>query len=209
MTNHEPSALTRFLTGRRTAWLVALVPLLLALAVIGGVAEADRPASVTDNRPAGADSTRAAELAQDLPDEQGSVALVLWTAEEGELSDAQITDLSAQAVKLLEEYAPEGAGQGPEQGNGQGPGQGTGQGAGQESGGPGGNGPLQVADDKTAALGVVPVESSSATDNIDMIEDLRALLRDDAPDGVQVQVTGPAGIQADIGQVFDGLEPSP
>ena len=40
--------------------------------------------------------------------------------------------------------------------------------------------------------------------NIDKVEDLRTQLRDDAPDGVEVQVTGPAGIQADIGQVFDG-----
>ena len=31
-------------------------------------------------------------------------------------------------------------------------------------------------------------------------------LRADAPDGVTVQVTGPAGIQADLGQVFDGAD---
>ncbi len=64
--------------------------------------------------------------------------------------------------------------------------------------------PLVVAEDGTAAFTVVPVTSTSNTDNIDQVEELRTELRADTPEGVEVQVTGPAGIQADIGQVFDG-----
>ena len=61
-----------------------------------------------------------------------------------------------------------------------------------------------MAEDGTAAIAAIPVTSTSATDNIDKVEDLRDQLRKDAPDGITVEVTGPAGIQADIGQVFDG-----
>ncbi len=61
-----------------------------------------------------------------------------------------------------------------------------------------------VSEDRTAAFAAIPVTSTSATDNIDKVEDLREQLRDDAPDGLDVQVTGPAGIQADLGKVFDG-----
>ena len=38
------------------------------------------------------------------------------------------------------------------------------------------------------------------------VEELRDQLRADAPDGVTVQVTGPAGIHADLGKVFDGAD---
>ncbi len=173
MSTHQPPRPARFISGRRTAWFVALIPILLALAAIALVPEGDHEVRATDNLPAGADSTLAVQLADSLPDDDGSVAIVLWTTK-GQLDKSVVNDLTAQATALL----PEGAApQGP---------------------------PLQVAEDGTAAFAVVPVTSTSATDNIDRVEKLRDTLDDDAPSGVDVQVTGPAGIQADIGQVFDG-----
>jgi RND superfamily putative drug exporter len=169
------SALARFITGRRTAWLVALVPIVLAVLVIGVVPEGEREARATDSLPESAGSTLAVELAEELPEDEGQVALVLWTAE-GDLSRGDVEALTQQAAGLLPE------GERPE--------------------GP----PLVVADDRTAALAVVPVVSSSNTDNIDKVEDLRDKLRADVPDGLDVQVTGPAAIQADIGQVFGGAD---
>lgn len=63
---------------------------------------------------------------------------------------------------------------------------------------------FQVADDGTAALAVLPLKATSATQTVDQVKDLRAQLREAVPDGVRVQVTGPAGIEADLAQVFDG-----
>jgi len=172
---HQSPAAARVITGRRTAWLVALIPLLLAVLAIGFVPEGEHDARATDTLPKGADSTLAVELAEQLPDDEGMVALVLWTAD-GELSKDQVGAVTGQAASLL----PQG----------------------EQPQGP----PLVVADDRTAALAVVPVVSSSNTDNIDKVEELRDQLRADAPDGLDVQVTGPAAIQADIGQVFDGAD---
>ncbi len=192
MPGHQPPAPARFVSGRRTAWLVALVPLLLALAVILLVPEGQRDASASDSLPAGADSTLAVELADQLPADDGQVAIVLWTATSGSIDRATQQDLERQTIALLSQEGGATAAQ-PGQ-----PGGGTGPGAGAQTG------PVVVAEDQTAAFAAVPVTSTSATDNIDKVEALRAQLRDDAPAGLEVQVTGPAAIQADIGQVFDG-----
>jgi RND superfamily putative drug exporter len=196
----RPPGPARFIAGRRTARLVALVPLLLALAVLALVPEGEREATSTDASPVGADSTAAAELLDQLPEDEGQVAIVLWTADDGEISASVQRDLTRQAVGLLSEAA--GSGEAPPGAGGSGGSGGAG------SGNPGGEqqSPVVVAEDGTAAFVAVPVTSSSATDNIDKVEELRDTLRADAPDGVSVAVTGPAGIQADIGQVFDGAD---
>jgi RND superfamily putative drug exporter len=136
---------------------VALVPILLALAVIALVPEGERETSALDNLPAGADSTLAVELADRLPEDDGQVAIVLWTAESGSIDQAAVADLDQQAVELLSQ---EGGQSGAEQ-----PG----------SGQPGGGqpGPVVVSEDGSAAFAAIPVTSSSATDNIAKVDDLR------------------------------------
>jgi RND superfamily putative drug exporter len=186
--DHQSPALARLVAGRRTAWLVALVPLLVALAVLALVPEGEHDASPTDTLPAGADSTLAVELADRLPDDEGQVAIVLWTADAGELDQSAQGAITQQAFELLADSG--GAGETPTSATSRG----------------GAQSPVVVAEDGTAAFVAVPVSSTSATDNIDRVEQLRDRLRADAPDGTTVQVTGPAGIQADIGQVFDGAD---
>jgi len=158
------------ITGRSTAWLVALLPLLLAGVVLGLVGEAERDRLPTDSLPSGFDSTAAAELRDQLPDD-ASAAIVLWTAAEGRLDPSRIPELGSQAQELAEG---------------------------------GGEVPLIPAEDGTAAIAVVPVEFVSNTDIADRVAQMRADLRDGAPEGIEVRVTGPAAIQADLAGVFDG-----
>ncbi|QSR28744.1 hypothetical protein CFH99_24280 [Nocardioides aromaticivorans] len=63
---------------------------------------------------------------------------------------------------------------------------------------------LTVAEDGSAAFVVVPVTAASATDTVDRVDELRAVLAEQVPEGVTAQVTGPAGVQADLAKVFDG-----
>jgi RND superfamily putative drug exporter len=65
---------------------------------------------------------------------------------------------------------------------------------------------LQVAQDGTAAMAVVPIEVNDAYERIEAIDDLRDEVKQAAPDGVEATVTGPAAIQADFGQVFKGAD---
>ena len=218
MPSHPTPAPARAIASRRLAWLFALVPILIALSVIAFVPEGDHETSPLDTLPVGADSTLAVELEEQLPDDEGQVAIVLWTAESGELDQATQDELTQQGTALLSESgaqaggegsgAPAGAPGGTQDGTQGGtPGAPAGGPAGgAEGGAEGPQSPVVVAEDQTAAFVAVPVTSSSATDNIDKVEELRTQLREDAPDGVEVQVTGPAGIQADIGQVFDGAD---
>ncbi|HEY1134057.1 MAG TPA: efflux RND transporter permease subunit [Nocardioides sp.] len=157
--------------GRRTAWLVALLPLLLAGAVIGFAGEGERERTPLDSVPAGADSTAALELAEDLPEQDGSVAVVLFTADDdGDLAD-RLPELESLVADLT-----------------------------------GGAPTLQPAEDGTAAIAIVPIDASTATEVSDAVTDLRERLDADVPDGLSAQATGPAGIQADLAAVFEGAD---
>ena len=84
-----PRGWLRAATGRRTAWLFALLPLLVGVALIGlGQGERDRlPA---DQLPSGYDSTRAVELAEQLPETDDKIAVVVFSADSGKLSAEQL-----------------------------------------------------------------------------------------------------------------------
>ena len=96
--NTRTNSLARLVTGRRTAWAFALVPLLLAGLFLGLIGEAERPTGVTDNLPAGFDSTEAAVLLAEVSDGEASAAITLWTADEGTLTPAQLAELRSQAT---------------------------------------------------------------------------------------------------------------
>jgi RND superfamily putative drug exporter len=98
------SQLPALLLQRRRAWLVALLFVLLAGGVIGGVKEATKPTSATGSLPRGADSTRVVELLETFPQQEGSSAVVLFTADAGTLAPDALTQL--RAVPALAKGAP-------------------------------------------------------------------------------------------------------
>jgi RND superfamily putative drug exporter len=63
--------------------------------------------------------------------------------------------------------------------------------------------PLTVSRDRSAALGIVAIPTDT-TEVSDRVQAIRDALARDLPSGVTAQVTGPAGIQADLAAVFDG-----
>ncbi|WP_051218334.1 MMPL family transporter [Nocardioides insulae] len=168
---HTAHPAARFVTGARTAWLVALVPLVLALAGTLLLGEGERTRLPTDSIPEGYDSTRVVEVQESLAEDGDSSALVLFTAQQGELTPAEQQDLTRLA---------QSAGAVPPS--------------------------VQVAEDGSAMLAVVPIEAESSTATIAAVDDLRAQLDDQVPDGVDAQVTGAAGVEADLARVFDGAD---
>ncbi|MCX6400651.1 MAG: MMPL family transporter [Propionibacteriales bacterium] len=169
MTDVSRRSPSSIITGARTAWLVALVPLLIAVLGLGLLGEGDREQRPTDSLPAGLDSTLATELGEQVGAEDSDVAIVLFTADKGRLDEAQRGDIADLAGSV---------------------------GAAPES--------LSVAEDGTAAFVVVPIDAASATATIDEVKDLRDTLDKEAPAGTTTAVTGPAGIQADLAEVFAG-----
>jgi RND superfamily putative drug exporter len=153
------------------AVVVALLPLLLAGLAIGALGEGERDRQTTDSLPTGYDSTEAAELRDRLPDGDTSVAIVLFTADQGKLTQTQLGALQKQVQDL--------------------------------TGGQSGSG-LIPSEDGTAALTTLPIDAPSSTAVADGVTELRKQLDSDVPDGVTAEVTGPAGIEADLASVFDG-----
>ena len=66
--------------------------------------------------------------------------------------------------------------------------------------------PVSLAEDRTAAVAVVPLDSSDAEQTADLVGDLRDRLGSASADGVTAQVTGPAAVQADLAAVFQGAD---
>ncbi|WP_228266583.1 MMPL family transporter [Ornithinimicrobium ciconiae] len=150
--------------------MVVLLGLLLGAGIMVGLGEAEREPHPTDAVPAGADSTRAVELQEQLPTEDTATAIIVFSADEigGSLGDLE------QVVADLDTGA---------------------------------EGPpafVQPAEDGTAAISVVNVPAKTATEVADSVAGLRSDLADAAPEGVEVQVTGPAAVRADLTEVFAG-----
>ena len=161
--------LANLITRRWVAGLLALAALLGAGAVIGIVGQAERGPTTTSSMPVGSDSLAAAELLEEVPEADGSAAVVLFS------SDAALTPQQLGAIEGLARELPGATGA-----------------------------PPTVADDRSAALVVVPVDAADATQTAEVVADLRTQVRADLPDGLTAQVTGPAAIQADLAAVFDG-----
>ncbi|QIX25190.1 MMPL family transporter [Nocardioides sp. JQ2195] len=164
-------ARTPWLASSRRAWAVVLLGFIVAGLLLGLVGEGGRSQRPTDDLPRGMDSTQATELRDALPDDDSSVAIVLFTAERGELDREALDSLNDLATTI-------GSGE-------RGPG-------------------VQPSEDGTAALLVVPVTGASATDTEAFVSDLRDELDRSVPAGVAAQVTGPAAVEADLAQVFQG-----
>ncbi len=175
---------------RRRAWLVALALLLVAFAGIGLVKDAPRNASSTDALPVGADSTTVVELLDRFPQSEDSTAVVLYTADGGTLDNVTVAALDRAFSQRVAASAAASAGTAPSP-----------PAPGAPTAGPSA---LQVSADRKAAHGVLPVAGESASDLAATVQTLRTQLREQAPQGVTVQVTGPAAIQADLAGVFDG-----
>ncbi len=175
-------SLLRLVTARRTSWIVMVLGLLAGVALIGAVGQAEQPVSSVSSVPVDADSTRGTELQQQVPQGEGSVAVVLATADEGRLAGSDTARIAA-AVRdaagpgLLEDRDVDVQVLGA---------------------------PAQPSKDGTATLTVIRLPELRAEDNATLVDNLRDRLDSAGPQGVTFQVTGPAAVQADLAAVFDG-----
>jgi RND superfamily putative drug exporter len=83
-----------------------ILALLFSGALIGMLGEAAHRTAATDSLPHGYQSTRVAALEDQLPQSQGSVAVVLFTADSGDLSTAERQSLEAGFDRLAGEGGP-------------------------------------------------------------------------------------------------------
>ncbi len=166
--------LQRLIVGRASALVSALL-LGLGVLLIVGLGQATHEPAVDDQLPQGYDSTRAAQLKEQLPEEDSSVAVVLFT---GDVDPARVGELSSVVKDLSVDRVAA----------------------------PSRGGAVIPSEDGEAAISILAVEATGATEIADAVKELRSQLDDAVPDGVEAEVTGPAAIQADLAAVFDGAD---
>ncbi len=170
------AALTRFITGAKTSWIVLLAGLAAAagLIVAAGYESADSAPAV--GLPDSAESVQAAALQDQLiVDDNSTSALLVFARDSGELSEDDLAAITERTVELsdlaLEGFVP----------------------------------PPTVSDDGTTAIVAVPLEKeSSVSGQAERADEIRTIAADGLPSGVQVWLTGAEGFEVDIAAVFEG-----
>ena len=89
--------LARLITRRWVAGVLALVAILGAGAVIGLVGQAEQPDTATASMPIGSGSRDAAELRAQLPEQEASAAVVLFSRDGERLSEADLATIGERA----------------------------------------------------------------------------------------------------------------
>jgi len=169
--------LTRFITARRTSWIVLLLAALAAAAIFALGNGADGETSPGVGLPDTAESAQVAALQEDLPAADSSVALVVFSRDGEELTDDDLAAITATTTPLadlsLDGFVP----------------------------------PPSVSEDGTAALVVVPLEEEAdVAAQADRATELREIARADLPDGLTALLTGPEGFAVDVAAVFKGAD---
>ena len=167
-------AIAARLTARGWAAAIALLAVLGSALVIGLVGTAEHKALPTDTYPNGSDSRAAVELAQSLPGTDSLPAVVVFSRDAEKLT---ATDFAYAKGRLAA----------------------AGSIAGVKAAGP-----AIPSQDGTAAVSTLIVDGTSTTVAREQVAEIRKVLGEDRPTGLTAQVTGPAGISADLAKVFEG-----
>ena len=167
-------AIARVLTSRLWAAVIAVIAVLGSGLVIGFIGSASHDALPTDTYPNGSDSRAAVQLAQSLPDTNSQAAVIVFSRDKESLT---ATDLAYAKGRLDAMTSVAGVTVAS---------------------------PAIPSTDGTAAVATLTVAGTSAVAARDAVTEIRKVLEVGRPVGVAAQVTGPAGISADLAKVFDG-----
>jgi RND superfamily putative drug exporter len=169
--------LARFITSRRTSWIVLVGALLATGAIFAAGSGAGATTSPGVGLPSSAQSAQVAELQKELPGADASSALLVYSRDGDVLTDADIAAITATTANLadlsLEGFVP----------------------------------PPSISDDGTTALVVVPLEIEPSVDlQKERAIELRTIANDGLPSGVTALLTGAEGFAVDIAAVFEGAD---
>lgn len=188
------TALARFITGPKTAWVTLLIGLIFAVLSFTVFAAEETDQAPTDGLPADSEVALVDQAIAQMPDSEGTAAVIVYTTGAGELSDEQIEWLVGEfdpMVQMLagganekfldytnlsvmdEPFVP----------------------------------PATISEDNTTAVITVPMdEIDEVGPRGERVAELRQVAKEDMPPGLTVFVTGPEGFQADLAAVFEGAD---
>jgi RND superfamily putative drug exporter len=171
------SAIWRFVSGRRTAWIVlvgTIVAVGLLFSLLPRNAGADFPST---GLPASSQAAQVDAALATFPSAEQTAAVVVWSRDGAKLTEADRTAIAARAAAL-----------------------------GDLSTAPRATTP-RFSDDGTAAISVVPLSKKSVDKDVTgAAESIRTAAAMSLPSGLSSYLTGGVGFQADITNAFAGAD---
>lgn len=167
--------ISKFVTAKKTSWLI-LVLAIVATGIIFTLGSGiSGETAPGSSLPKSAQSQQVAQLQKDLPGKNSTSAIFVFSSDKNTLSDSDLNSINAKTT-VLAKYSQTGIVP-----------------------------PAQLAEDRKAAIIVVPLEvENDVKKQADRAEMLRTIANEDLPVGVQALLSGPEGFAVDIAAVFAG-----
>lgn len=187
------SAVAGFVSGRRTKWLVLALAALITGLLVGLGASPKVSNDPAAGLPASAESSRVAALREEFPSGRVTPAVIVYARASARLSARDLAAIDGRRPGLSRSRCPPARSP--------------------QCPGPGGRAsdgaatPPRVSEDGRAATVVVPLDRAASSKELAAAVDrVRSAARAGLPAGLTAQVTGPAGVTADLAGVFDGAD---
>ena len=188
------NAIIRFITGPKTAWVTLLIGLIFAVLSFTVFAAEETNVSPDNGLPDDSEVILVEEALAEMPGSEGTAAVVVLAKSSGEFTDEDIVWLqgefdpmiqmpTAGANELFTEYSNV------------------------EVMGELFVPPATISEDNTTAVLTIPMDEIDDVDEqAERIVEVRAIIAENVPAGIEPYVTGPEGFQVDLAGVFAGAD---
>ncbi len=188
------NAIIRFITGPKTAWVTLLIGLIFAVLSFTVFAAEETNVSPDNGLPDDSEVILVEQALAEMPGSEGTAAVVVLAKSSGEFTDEDIVWLQGEfdpmiqmpkggANELFTEYSNV------------------------EVMGELFVPPATISEDNTTAVLTIPMdEIDDVDDQAERIVEVRAIIAENVPAGIEPYVTGPEGFQVDLAGVFAGAD---
>lgn len=170
-------ALRKFVTGRKTSWLVLVIGLGASAVLFAWGSGSEDATAPGVGLPGSVESARVEALQQEFPDSDATSALFVFSRDGDALTEEDVAAVNQRAQELAD-FSTEGFVP-----------------------------PPTVSDDESAALVVVPLDAEeNVSARANRAAELRDVARTDLPSGLTALMSGPEGFEVDVAAVFKGAD---
>ena len=188
------NAIIRFITGPKTAWVTLLIGLIFAVLSFTVFAAEETNVSPGNGLPDDSEVVLVEQALADMPGSEGTATVVVLAKASGEFTDEDIVWLQGEFDPMIQMPAGGANELFTEFSN-------------LEVMGEPFVPPATISDDNTTAVLTIPMDEIDDVDEqAERIAEIRALIAENAPSGIEPYVTGPEGFQVDLAGVFAGAD---
>ncbi|MDP5128347.1 MAG: MMPL family transporter, partial [Pontimonas sp.] len=188
------NAIIRFITGPKTAWVTLLIGLIFAVLSFTVFAAEETNVSPDNGLPDDSEVILVEQALAEMPGSEGTAAVVVLAKSSGEFTDEDIVWLQGEFDPMIRMPAGGANELFTEFSN-------------VEVMGELFVPPATISEDNTTAVLTIPMDEIDDVDEqAERIVEVRAIIAENVPAGIEPYVTGPEGFQVDLAGVFAGAD---